>query len=127
MSVDEERPGVPEAWRRLAELTPARIALGRSGSGLPTREVLKLAMAHAQARDAVHAPFDAPSLAARVAELGLAAIEIASAAPVRAVYLRRPDLGRQLDATGALALDALEPKAADLAVVIADGLSATAV
>lgn len=127
MSVDEERPGVPEAWRRLAELTPARIALGRSGSGLPTREVLKFAMAHAQARDAVHAPFDAPSLAARIAELGLTAIEIASAAPVREVYLRRPDLGRRLDATSALALDALEPKGADLAVVIADGLSATAV
>ena len=58
---DAKRPSdVPESWRRLAELTPARIALGRSGSGLLTREVLKFAMAHAQARDAVHTPFDAP-------------------------------------------------------------------
>ncbi len=29
------------SWQRLAALTPARIALGRAGSGLPTREVLR--------------------------------------------------------------------------------------
>ena len=97
---------VPEGWRRLAELTPARIALGRSGSGLLTREVLKFAMAHAQARDAVHTPFDAPGLAARVAALGLTTVQVSSAAPAREVYLRRPDLGRRLDEASAQALDA---------------------
>ena len=52
-----------DLWARLAKLTPARIALGRSGCGLPTHETLRFALAHAQARDAVHAPFDAMTLA----------------------------------------------------------------
>jgi ethanolamine ammonia-lyase small subunit len=124
---DAKRPSdVPERWRRLAELTPARIALGRSGSGLPTREVLKFAMAHAQARDAVHTPFDVAGLAARVAALGLSTLQVSSAATAREVYLRRPDLGRRLDQASAQALDALAMPA-DLAIVIADGLSSTAV
>ena len=33
----------PDRWRNLASLTPARIALGRAGAGLPTREVLAFA------------------------------------------------------------------------------------
>ena len=37
-----------ERWKRLAALTPARIALGRAGSGLPTRETLRFALAHAR-------------------------------------------------------------------------------
>ena len=38
--------------------TDARIGLGRAGSALPISEVLKFAMAHAQARDAVTTPMD---------------------------------------------------------------------
>ncbi|WP_407519726.1 ethanolamine ammonia-lyase subunit EutC [Methylobacterium oryzisoli] len=121
-----------EAWRRLAALTPARIGLGRAGSGLPTREVLRFALAHAQARDAVHAALDGGSLQAGLAGLGLPAVAVASAAPDRATYLRRPDLGRRLDAAS---LERLRGAAhmpvdlapVDLALVVADGLSARAV
>ncbi|WP_332691435.1 ethanolamine ammonia-lyase subunit EutC [Devosia sp.] len=114
-------------WSRLAGLTPARIALGRSGAGLPTQEVLKFAMAHAQARDAVHAPFDAARLASEIESLGFPVQHVSSAAPARDVYLRRPDLGRRLDDTSARVLEALPTKGADLAIVIGDGLSSMAV
>jgi len=47
-----------EVWTLLRRFTDARIGLGRSGAGLPTREVLKFSMAHAQARDAVTTAID---------------------------------------------------------------------
>ncbi|MGU3362106.1 ethanolamine ammonia-lyase subunit EutC [Methylobacterium sp. M6A4_1b] len=117
----------PDPWVRLARLTPARIGLGRVGSGLPTREVLRFGLAHAQARDAVHTPLDAEAVAAGIAALGFATIPVASAAPDRAGYLRRPDLGRALTAEGAAALAARSDGPVDLALVVADGLSARAV
>ena len=55
-----------DPWARLARLTPARIGLGRAGSGLPTREVLRFGLAHAQARDAVHTPLDAGAVSAGI-------------------------------------------------------------
>jgi ethanolamine ammonia-lyase small subunit len=113
-------------WARLAGLTPARIGLGRAGSGLPTRAVLRFGLDHAQARDAVHAPLDSDALTRAVADLGLPTLSVASRAPDRATYLRRPDLGRTLEPSD---LPALRAKAgpADLAIVVADGLSARGV
>ncbi|HEX9465531.1 MAG TPA: ethanolamine ammonia-lyase subunit EutC [Alphaproteobacteria bacterium] len=119
--------GAPDPWARLAALTPARIALGRVGAGLPTSEVLKLALAHAKARDAVHAGLDVERVAATIRALGLATMTAASAAPSRDIYLRRPDLGRVLSAESRAGLAACARTGCDLALVIADGLSATAV
>lgn len=108
---------------RLRGLTGARVALGRVGASLPTAEVLGFALAHARARDAVHAALDTDALAGDLAGLGIDSLTLASAAPDRATYLRRPDLGRRLAEGEAARLAG----PVDVALVIADGLSAVAV
>ena len=116
-----------EIWARLARLTPARIGLGRAGSGLPTREVLRFGLAHAQARDAVHTPMDGDAVSGALAAAGFPSVMVASGAVDRATYLRRPDLGRRLTPEARAALEAATDGPVDLAVVVADGLSARAV
>jgi ethanolamine ammonia-lyase small subunit len=127
----------PEAdpWVELRRHTPARIALGRSGSGLPTAEALRFAADHAQARDAVHVPLDAAAMCARLQAGGFATLQVSSRAGTRAEFLRRPDLGRRLAPACVQALlaraqalgQALPQPPFDLAVVLGDGLSALAV
>ncbi|MFK4508938.1 ethanolamine ammonia-lyase subunit EutC [Bradyrhizobium daqingense] len=111
----------------LRAFTPARVALGRSGASVPTRALLDFTLDHARARDAVHAAFDAPRLLAELRALGLVVSEARSRAVDRADYLRRPDLGRQLDAGSVEALTQVASEPCQLAVVIGDGLSAAAV
>jgi ethanolamine ammonia-lyase small subunit len=120
-------PCGPDPWAGLRAMTPARIALGRAGCGLPTQAVLDLALAHARARDAVHAELDVPGVAASIEALGFATIAVESAANDRTTYLARPDLGRRLAARAAAALPRTPKVRPDLAFVVADGLSATAV
>jgi ethanolamine ammonia-lyase small subunit len=120
-------PGGPDPWHALRRFTAARIALGRAGASLPTREVLAFGLAHAQARDAVHHPLDRGALEAALAAAGLPpAIAVHSAAPDRVHYLRRPDLGRRLDEASRERLAAASGTAPDVALVVADGLSAWA-
>lgn len=114
-------------WTRLSELTPARIGLGRAGAGLPTREILAFGLAHAQARDAVHTPMDGAHIATEIEALGLGTLAVASAAADRAAYLRRPDHGRRLSEEGLATLERAAEGPVDLALVVADGLSARAV
>ncbi|MGY3239307.1 MULTISPECIES: ethanolamine ammonia-lyase subunit EutC [unclassified Bradyrhizobium] len=111
----------------LRSFTPARVALGRSGASLPTGPLLDFTLAHARARDAVHAVFDSRHLAAAVRALGLDVTEASSRVADRRDYLRRPDLGRQLDAGSAAALAHAAAAPCQLAIVIGDGLSAAAV
>jgi ethanolamine ammonia-lyase small subunit len=113
--------------RDLRHLTPARVGLGRSGASLPTPALLDFALDHARARDAVHARFDAASIVAGLDALGLRTIEVASRAQSRAEYLKRPDLGRALDARSQQSLAGRPDQSCDLAVVIGDGLSPAAV
>jgi ethanolamine ammonia-lyase small subunit len=115
---------VENDWKHLRELTAARIALGRAGHSLPTRELLAFQLAHAQARDAVHRALDPAGIAAELAHRGLAHIVIKSAATGRATYLRRPDLGRRVAPECRVRL---APGDFDAVIVIADGLSANAV
>ncbi|MGJ7515460.1 ethanolamine ammonia-lyase subunit EutC [Pseudomonas baetica] len=117
-------------WQELRRLTPARIALGRTGTSLPTRAQLDFQYAHAQARDAVHLPFDHANLRSQLAERGQQSLLLHSAAIDRNSYLQRPDLGRKLSAESAQALRdhaAAHPGRVDLVIVVADGLSALAV
>lgn len=136
-----------DVWRRLRRFTPARIGLGRVGGSLPTQALLDFELAHARARDAVHAAFDAEALAGELREAGFGEpVVVASQARDRMEYLLRPDLGRVLDRRsreGLLELrsgwGSLNPTSGQnrarygaagvgcaLAVVIADGLSAAA-
>jgi len=97
--------------------TPARVALGRTGHSLPTAELLRFQLDHARARDAVYQALDPASL-------GVPHVLLRSRAPDRATYLRRPDLGRSLSEESRPLLRLGDY---DAAIVIADGLSATAV
>ncbi len=121
---------LPDPWTALRAYTPARIALGRTGASQPTAALLAFSLAHAQARDAVHEDFDAASMAIELQEAGFQTIGVHSRATDRPMYLRRPDLGRRLDAASCdrLRKAAEEAEAApDLVLVVADGLSALAV
>jgi ethanolamine ammonia-lyase small subunit len=115
-----DAPPLADPFAMLRAATAARVALGRAGQGLPTAPMLAFQLAHARARDAVHAALDVEAL--RIA-LGEPVTVVRSAASDRAAYLADPDLGRRLDPTTAL----LPRGEHDLAIVIADGLSATAV
>lgn len=126
--VQVELPDNP--WLELRRLTPARIALGRTGTSIPTSAQLDFQFAHAQARDAVHLPFDHEGLSSQMAERGRESLLLHSAAVDRHMYLQRPDLGRRLSNESAQSLRdyaAANPGGVDLAVVVADGLSALAV
>ncbi|SEC97539.1 Ethanolamine ammonia-lyase light chain [Pseudomonas mohnii] len=117
-------------WLELRRLTPARIALGRTGTSMPTRAQLDFQYAHAQARDAVHLPFDHKALSSQLAERGRESILLHSAAIDRNSYLQRPDLGRKLSDESAQILRdyaSAHPGGVDLAIIVADGLSALAV
>jgi len=141
----------PDPWATLRAHTPARIALGRSGTSLPTAEVLRFAAAHAGARDAVHLPLDVEAMLADLRAQGVEPLRAESRAGSRVEYLTRPDLGRQLAAVSRAALEqvggggpgdcaqgdnllrhparsrrAHPDQGADLCIVIADGLSAIA-
>ncbi|WP_282361536.1 ethanolamine ammonia-lyase subunit EutC [Pseudomonas sp. PS01300] len=117
-------------WLDLRRLTPARIALGRTGTSLPTQAQLDFQCAHAQARDAVHLAFDHAGLREQLSERGRDSILLHSAASDRHSYLQRPDLGRRLHEESARQLREhaqANPGGVDLAIIVADGLSALAV
>ena len=123
-------------WRQLRQFTAARIGLGRAGVSTPTRESLEFQLAHAQARDAVHTELDVESLQQQLIELQQDFPQINLQPPLvlhsraidRVTYLQRPDYGRQLDETSFTSLKPYYTKTPyDLALVIADGLSATAI
>ena len=123
--VDPQNP-----WLELRRLTPARIALGRTGTSMPTKAQLDFQYAHAQARDAVHLPFDHAGLGTQLAERGRESLLLHSAATDRNSYLQRPDLGRKLSDDSAQILRdyaSAHPGGVDLVIVVADGLSALAV
>lgn len=128
MSARQEKGIVSlDPWETLRRHTDARIALGRAGGSLPTSEVLEFAFAHASARDAVHIPFDADAVSTGLSELGLANITVSSQAETRQIYLARPDLGRRLAEADAERLSLQRAPACDVSIIIADGLSSTAI
>lgn len=118
-----------DPWATLRRHTTARIALGRAGGSLPTRELLDFQLAHARARDAVHHPVDFERLAQQITgRTGRETLRLASAAEDRTTYLRRPDLGRRLSASSRRILTACgTAPAPEIALIVGDGLSGHAV
>lgn len=101
---------------------------------IPTQAQLVFQLAHAQARDAVHLGLDTGEIQRALAELGCGCVVLHSAAPDRLTYLQRPDLGRRLSQASRDSLlaapaqgDERSGRPYDVAVVVADGLSALAI
>jgi ethanolamine ammonia-lyase small subunit len=116
-----------DRWAELRSTTAARIALGRAGASLPTRAVLEFELAHARARDAVHAALDVAALCAQLRSDAWDTVEVRSSAADRNAYLARPDWGRRLHADAAAALVLVRPpEAPDVVIVASDGLSPVA-
>jgi ethanolamine ammonia-lyase small subunit len=119
-----------DPWAQLKNFTQARIALGRVGSSMPTKEVLDFGLAHAMARDAVHLALDVVALEAGIQSQGFTTIRVRSRAPDRASYLLRPDWGRSLDEESLSALADCKKhisKPVGFLIVVGDGLSSLAV
>jgi ethanolamine ammonia-lyase small subunit len=118
----------PSWTTRLRALTPARVALGRTGVSQQTREQLDFQKAHALARDAVHARLQTAALVQSLrAVAGNEVLRLHSLAEDRAIYLQRPDLGRTLDEESRTTLEHAKSGSFELVVIVADGLSALAV
>jgi ethanolamine ammonia-lyase small subunit len=124
-------PQISPRHTNLRDHTPARVSLPTTGDSIATTEVLAFQLAHAQARDAVHATLHLPSFAKRLhtelpilAEARIPILQLQTNAPDRTTYLRQPVLGRTLHPDS---LSQLHPTNNDLAIIIADGLSALAV
>lgn len=113
---------------RLRALTPARVGLGRTGVSQRIGDQLQFQQAHALARDAVHARLEAAALAEALRKIsGSDVARLHSMAPDRPTYLQRPDLGRRLNNESRDALACVGKGGWELALVVADGLSALAV
>ena len=115
-----------DPWTGLRAFTADRIALGRTGTSVPVQEALAFRLAHAHARDAVYSALDTARLLAALPELNLPLGQVHSQARSREEYLQRPDQGRSLDEASRQQLTGLAAGNCDVAVVLADGLSATA-
>lgn len=112
----------------LKNFTSARIAMGRAGGSLRTGNLLDFRLAHARARDAVHAAFHADIVKAQLGEAGFDFVEVKSTITDKMDYLLHPERGRLLSDDSTAYLKDLAPQwgVRDVSIVISDGLSATA-
>ncbi|MCX6215167.1 ethanolamine ammonia-lyase subunit EutC [Spirosoma sp.] len=127
--MDETKKTGMEAddWEPLKAYTNARIALGKTGISIPLKESLQFRLAHAHAKDAVYSQLNVPELEATLSKIGLPVYCLKSKAENRDMYLQRPDFGRLLSADSVQRLQKLNSPSADVCLIIADGLSATAI
>jgi ethanolamine ammonia-lyase small subunit len=116
-----------DAWAVLKKFTNARIALGRTGISVPSKEMLEFKMDHAHARDAVFSLLDTNTLLRQLKDFNLPVYLLKSKATDKHSYLRRPDLGRSLHEDAIEQLSALKDLQYDICIILSDGLSATAI
>jgi ethanolamine ammonia-lyase small subunit len=111
-----------DPWHGLRRYTPARIAVGRAGGSVPTKELLDFQLAHALARDAVHQSFDPQQLEKELSAFNHPVLHLRSAAGDRQTFLLRPDQGRRLADSSA----GSNSSGFDVSITLSDGLSALA-
>ena len=116
-----------DPWFDLRRFTQARIGQGRVGSAIPTSAQLDFQLAHAMARDAVHQTWQVDEFAKATTLKGLQPLVLATPISHREQYLLRPDLGRCLDQPSRQRLESLMNPSIDVALIISNGLSSTAV
>jgi ethanolamine ammonia-lyase small subunit len=105
---------------RARRTTPARLAVGRAGVRPPSAAWLAFRRDHAAACDAVWSAWS-DAFVDRLRAAGF--VVVASAAPDRAAYVRRPPLGRVLAAGAADEIRRASPPAPLVQIVLSDGLS----
>lgn len=107
--------------RNLKNSTIARVCIGRAGARLKTETFLQLKADHAMAVDAVWSEVDEQT----IDSLGLYKIKTRVAS--KEEYLKRPDLGRKLSNETILQIKRDCIKNPQVQIIVADGLSATAI
>jgi ethanolamine ammonia-lyase small subunit len=127
MNNDSKQITPQDPWQNLSQFTPARIALGRAGTSLPTKASLEFQLAHALARDAVNIPLDFASIAQRLNNQGYQCLMLQTQAENQRMFLQRPDLGRLLGESALASLKNISQINTDVVVVVADGLSSKAI
>lgn len=110
-----------ETLRALVASTPARVAVGRSGTRYRTATLLRFRADHAAAKDAVMSEVDKEL----IARLGL--VELASQATSKRHFLERPDAGRALSPASRELLLGKCQRAPQVQLCYGDGLSAAAI
>jgi ethanolamine ammonia-lyase small subunit len=119
-------PSEIEPLKALREFTSARIAIGRVGTSIPLKQSLEFKLAHAHARDAVYSELNINNLTNLIKQFDLPVLHLHSRVNNRGQYLKRPDMGRKLNDDSLAQLQDYSTET-DIALIIADGLSATAV
>jgi ethanolamine ammonia-lyase small subunit len=107
--------------------TEARVALGHTGAGLPTKAWLLFSYHHACAVDAINAPWDIEQQTKDLKELGLSSVVLETKVANREQYLLRPDLGCLLHDRSIKYLKSLPKQSPDILIVASNGLSSFAV
>jgi ethanolamine ammonia-lyase small subunit len=108
-------------WETLKKFTQARIGLGRVGYAVPTKEHLKFQFDHARARDAVHWPWEVDKFSKKLKASKIPSVILKTQVSSRQEYLTRPDLGKILAPTK------LKPTKSDIAIIMSNGLSSSAI
>jgi ethanolamine ammonia-lyase small subunit len=114
-------PFDPRVMPGILSATPARVAVGRTGTRYKTNTMLRFRADHAAAKDAVLSDVD-PELLRK-----LDLFEVTSRAPDKPTFLQRPDLGRALSDEAREELSKRISRAPTLVVIYGDGLSAAAI
>ena len=116
-----DQPQDPEALERMMRLTTARIGVGCAGPRLKTQTLLTLRADHARARDAVMLDVHQDVID------NLKLFSVQTRCQDKNEFLTRPDLGRRLSEDGVQKVKDQCIEGPDVQLIVADGLSSTAI